>query len=149
MSAPTWAVIDPLLRQIREGAEISSIPFERIPGGIRCFTFAGHLANKVVAKWFGGGAVAESDLTITSPVPLNWSRIPTDPNELLAPAGEVFTPSTRQTVFQQRLPLDLQREEWLQEWITDASVGVVLRRMQAATSREIPAGIFSWLFTAK
>lgn len=149
MSAPTWEVIGPLLLRIRECAEVDSIKFERYPERYRYFTFAGKLANKVIAKWFGDGTEAESDLTITSPVELDWSRLPSDPHQLLAQAAEVFTPSTRQTVFQQRLPVELQRKEWLQEWIGDQSVENVLNRLNHGASQEVPAGSFSWLLAEK
>ena len=149
MSASTWALIGPLLLRIRECADAGSIPFERSSDVFRHFTFAGQLANKVIANWFGDGALAESDLTITSKEPLDWSQLPVDPNSLRRRVEEVFSPSTRQTVFQQRLPLDLQREEWLQEWIADESVSTVLERLQAATSQEVSFGVFSWLLASK
>jgi ATP-dependent Lhr-like helicase len=149
MSPPTWALIGPLLQRIRDCTDAESTPFERTQSGYRYFTFAGDLANKVIAKWFGTGVMAESDLTITSLEAVDWSRLPTDPHQLVAQAAEVFTPSTRQTVFQQRLPVDLQCEEWLQEWIGDQSVGTVLGRLQGAPCREVPSGTFSWLQTTK
>jgi hypothetical protein len=145
MSAPLWALMEPLLAKIRNQVGPDSLPFEKTEDGIRYFTFAGSLANKVIARWFGGNTKAESDLTITSPKPLDWSRLPTDPVALLPQAEEVFSPSTHQTVFQQRLPVDMQRDEWLQEWIQDQSVADALKRLQSAPTREVTAGSFTWL----
>ena len=145
MSDTVWTIVEPLLCRIRSQVGKDSLPFERTADGIRYFTFAGTLANKVIARWFGGNAKAESDLTITSEKPLDWNRLPTDPAALLPQAEEVFSPSTHQTVFQQRLPVDMQREEWLQEWIQDQSVADALKRLQSAPTRKVTAGSFTWL----
>ena len=145
IAGSAWATICPLLLRIRECADLGCVAFESTPSGIRYFTFAGQLANKIIAQWFGNSAVAESDLTITSRSPIDWSQLPTDLTMLVEQAQEVFAPSTRQTVFQQNLPVDFQREEWLQEWITDQSAQAILTRLRASTSREVPMGIFSWL----
>ena len=145
IAGSAWATICPLLLRIRECADIGCVAFESTPPGIRYFTFAGQLANKVIAQWFGNSAVAESDLTITSRSPIDWSQLPTDLTMLVEQAQKVFTPSTRQTAFQQQLPIDFQLEEWLQEWITDQSARTILKRLQASTSREVPMGILSWL----
>lgn len=145
MSDPVWTLVEPLLARIRSQVGPDSLPFERTPDGIRYFTFAGELANKVVAKWFGENTRAEKDLTLIAPKLLDWSRLPTDPGILLTQAEEVFSPSTHQTIFQQRLPVEMQREEWIQEWIQDQSVANTLKRLQAAPTREVTAGSFAWL----
>ena len=145
MSAPLWALVEPPLARIRSQVERDSLPFEKTVGGFRYFTFAGNLANKVIARWFGGNAHAETDLTITSLMPLDWSRLPTDSRTLLPQAEEVFSPSTRQTVFQQRLPVVMQREEWLQEWLQDQSIMATLERLKAAVPKEIIAASFAFL----
>ena len=149
MSAPVWALVEPLLARIRSKVGPDTLPFEQTTDGIRYFTFAGQLANKVIARWFGGNANAETDLTITSPKPLDWSRLPIDSAALLTQVEEVFSPSTHQTIFQQRLPVGMQRDEWLQEWIQDQSVNLTLVRLKHAPPREIPAGSFSFLSFVK
>jgi hypothetical protein len=145
MSAPVWALVEPLFARIRSQVGPDALPFELASDGIRYFTFAGQLANKVIARWFGGNANAETDLTITSSKPLDWSRLPIDSAALLTQAEEVFYPSTHQTVFQQRLPVDMQRDEWLQEWIQDQSINLTLLRLKHAPPTEIQAGSFSFM----
>jgi hypothetical protein len=149
MSAPVWALLQPLLARIRSQVGPDALPFELASDGIRYFTFAGHFANKVIARWLGGSTRAESDLTIFSSKPLDWSRLPIDSAALLPQAEEVFSPSTHQTVFQQRLPVDMQRDEWLQEWIQDQSITLTLVRLKHAPPREVPAGTLSFLSSVK
>jgi ATP-dependent Lhr-like helicase len=145
MSTPVWELVEPLLLRIRSQVDPDSVPFEKTTCGFRYFTFAGNLANKVIAKWFKGNAQAESDLTITSDILLDWSRLPTDSRTLLPQVEAVFSPSTMQTVFQQRLPVDMQREEWLQEWLQDHSITETLERLKTAVPKEIIAGSFAFL----
>jgi ATP-dependent Lhr-like helicase len=145
MSPPLWGLVEPLLAKIRSQVEPNSLPFEKTLDGFRYFTFAGNLANKVIARWFGGNAKAETDLTITSSKALDWSRLPIDSDILRPQAEEVFSPSTHQTVFQQRLPVDMQREEWLQEWLQDQSVTSTLERLINAPLREIRARSFDFI----
>lgn len=145
MAGPVWELVEPLLVRIRSQIGRNLLPYERTADGIRYFTFAGNLANKVIAKWFGGDAKAESDLTIISTRPLDWSRLPTDPPALLPQAEEVFSPSAHQTVFQQRLPVDMQREEWLQEWKEDQSAKAALECLSIAQLSEVAADTFDFL----
>jgi ATP-dependent Lhr-like helicase len=145
MADPVWALVGPLLARVRSQIGRDSLPFERTADGIRYFTFAGNLGNKVIARWFGGNAKAESDLTITSTKPLDWSRLPTDPAALLPQAEEVFSPSTHQTVFQQRLPVDMQRDEWLQEWLQDQSITATLGCLRSAVPEEFFIGSLDFL----
>jgi ATP-dependent Lhr-like helicase len=146
MATPVWALVDPLLTRVRSQTGKDFLSFERTKDEFRYFTFAGDLANKVIARWFGSDTRAESDLTITSSKPLDWSRLPIDPVALQPQVEEVFSPSTDQTVFQQRLPVDMQREEWLQEWQQDRSIVLALERLSAVPLREVSAGTFDFIF---
>jgi ATP-dependent Lhr-like helicase len=145
MSEPVWSLVEPMLCKIRSQVGPASLPFERTPDGIRYFTFAGELANKVIARWFGENARAEKDLIIIAPRVLDWKRLPTNPEDLLPQTEQVFSPSTHQTIFQQRLPVDMQRQEWLQEWIQSHSLAATLDRLKNASLQEIAAGSFNFI----
>jgi ATP-dependent Lhr-like helicase len=149
MTKSTWALVEPVIARIRSQISKECLPFERTAQGFRYFTFSGTLVNKVISRWFGDATRAESDLTITSTKPLDWSRLPADPAALLSEAEEVFSPSSRQTVFQQRLPVEMQREEWLQEWQQDRSIVAALERLRHTPLREVSAGSFDVIFQAK
>lgn len=149
MTASTWALVEPVIARIRSQISKDCLPFERTAQGFRYFTFSGTLVNKVISRWFGDAATAESDLTITSTNPLDWSRLPADAEALLSVANEVFSPSSRQTVFQQRLPVDMQREEWLQEWQQDRTIVTALEQLRQAPLREISAGSFDFIYQTK
>lgn len=145
MSDSAWALVEPLLDKVRSQVGKDSLPYERTTRGFRFYTFAGDLANKAIVKWFGVDAEMESDLTIISNKLLDWHRLPTDSSALLSQAEEVFTTSAGQTVFQQRLPVKMQREEWLQEWIQDQSISDVLKRIHESQLGEISPGDLSFL----
>jgi hypothetical protein len=140
-----WPVVERVLMAIREQLEPGSLPFASTPDGYRYFTFAGLRTNRVISLWCGLDVNAAGEWTIDSAQQVDWSKLPVEPELLRVLAEACFASSDRQTIFQQCLPLDLQREEWMESWLKNDEVRGCLTRLSQGKSRQIPANLFESL----
>ena len=60
-------------------------------------------------------------------------------------AESCFAYSDRQTIFQQSLPLELQRKEWIEEWLKDDDTTSLPTRLAASKPVQVPLDLFSKL----
>jgi len=109
------------------------IPFHRTATGIRYFTFAGHLANKAIALVTSQAEFTAEDFYLDVIVPIDWAELPINPAEFEVIFHSLFEPTSAQSIYQTFLPTDLQRQEYIQEWLKSAEVVEVLTRLKHAT----------------
>lgn len=136
MQKGEWARVAGVLDAIRDQVGVGDLPYATDEQGIRYFTFGGATLNRVVLSFFGIEGEA-SDLSILAPKALDWSRLPVSCLELAQAAERSFASSNQQTMFQQFLPLDLQRREWMEAWLKDRDTEASLKRLSAAKSRAV------------
>lgn len=141
MQEAEWARASGVLDAIREQIGSGDLPYATVGQGIRYFTFGGATLNRVVLSFFGIEGEA-SDLSILVPRAVDWSRLPVSCLELAPAAERSFASSNHQTMFQQFLPLDLQRKEWLEAWLKDRDAEASLRRLSAAKSQAVGRASF-------
>jgi len=120
-----------------------AIPFAPCPLGVCYLTFAGYLVNKALALITSQSEYEATDLSLIVPVSIEWGSIPTGPPEYQPVFPQLFEASSEQSIYQTFLPVDLQREEFLQEWLKDETIPRVLTRLSNGTPREIPAEVMA------
>lgn len=133
--------VQSVVRRIRTLCTEQSLPYVRTCEGVRYFTFAGNLINRAIAALSGKHGCAAGELTLSAPSPLEWATLPTNPSHFETIADRLIE-STEQSVFQQLLPRGLQVKEVFQEFVNDAIVATVLRRLATAAPVEVPSSIF-------
>lgn len=142
----SWKKLKPKLQVIRESCKEAQLPFVKDGLLYRLFTFAGELPNKVLAARIGRGAVSD-DVSIICHGADVLRGLPSELAGYQNEMRQVFDPSDRQTIFQQKLPLGLQIEEFMQEWLTDGDAAEALRRLAQAEPVEVPEETFQCFVT--
>ncbi len=141
-----WAPIDSVNASICGSVSSDHLPYSVDPSGVRYYTFAGITVNRVILQWLGLEPDGADDLSIVLPDVVDWRKLPTDRTALLGAVENCFNPSGRQTIFQQCLPLELQRREWIEEWLRDDDAEAALVRLAVAKPVLVPSALFQSLF---
>lgn len=123
--------------RVRARVSEDQIPCVRSRDGLRYFTFGGYLVNKAIGLISKKAGFRASDLSLVTPSPIDWSQIPCDPREYEAVFHVLFESTSEQSVFQTLLPNDLQLREYLQDWLRDDTVPLVLKRLASATPVDV------------
>ena len=144
MSGP-WGQIETFIEEIRHLLEPGDLPWSEQESGVRYFTFAGITVNRVILSWLGLKPEGADDLSLVVPKTMDWSKLPTSPDVLLGAAERCFSSSDRQTIFQQALPLELQKMEWVETWLKDSDAASVLQRLASSNQVQVPRELFSGL----
>jgi ATP-dependent Lhr-like helicase len=145
MQPRTWAIIREFIGNVRSLLGPSDLPFSEQEKGVRYFTFAGITVNRVILSWLGLNPAGADDLSLAAPQPLDWSKLPTSADALLSAAEKCFATSDRQTIFQQALPLELQKSEWVETWLKDGDASAALHRLAASSPVQVPGELFAGL----
>ena len=107
-----------------------SVPLERTENGFRYLTFAGYFVNKAVALVTNQDHFRATDLSLIVGLPIRWDKIPTAPGDFEHLFHSLFEANSSQSLYQSLLPMKLQMVEFLQEWLRDDSVPVILQRLR-------------------
>jgi hypothetical protein len=134
--------VRPVLDGIRSAVEENHLPFATEKQGIRYFTFGGATLNRVILGFFDTTGKPD-DLSILVPRPLDLAHLPVACLELAHAAERAFVASTQQTMFQQFLPLEFQRREWLEAWLKDRDAEETLRRIVSSRTQPVRLQLFS------
>ncbi len=125
------------LEKIRHACSEDQIPFMRSSEGIRYYTFAGYIVNRAIGLFSGKPSFIADDLSLLVPSPIDWASVPNDPSEFEQVSDRLFEGSAKQSIYQQQLPLDLQEREYLQDWLKDEVIPMILCRLSRATAVQI------------
>lgn len=144
MNRTTWARVEPVLTSIRSYCDRTAIPYARAAnGGVEYFTFAGEMVNRILCRhWAGNSGYLASDISVCLPHTVDWRSVPRTPGDLVREAQASFKPSGGQTFFQQLLPLELQRREWMDSWLQDEDATTALGALGEARPVEVPSMLF-------
>ncbi len=143
MSSSEWKNVSDILEPIRKCLTISDLPYYADTEAFHYYTFAGAALNQVIIEWSGFNKIQCNDIYISVSKKIDWKSIPLTCVELKDAAEKCFNKSDRQTLFQQMLPLDLQRIEWLETFIKDVDANRVLGRLKRAVPKIIPPNLFN------
>ena len=142
MQAAEWSRVNGVLDWVRRQVKQDDLPYSTCDRGVRYFTFGGATLNRVVLGFFEIEGKSD-DLSILVPSPLEWSRLPVLCSDLVRAAERSFVSSNQQTMFQQFLPLELQRREWMEAWLKDRDAQATLLRLRGSQQRSVPPQLFA------
>ena len=142
MQAAEWSRVNGVLDWVRRQVKQDDLLYSTCDRGVRYFTFGGATLNRVVLGFFEIEGESD-DLSILVPSPLEWSRLPVLCSDLVLPAERSFVSPNQQTIFQQFLPLELQRREWMEAWLKDRDAQATLLRLRRSQQRSVPPQLFA------
>lgn len=145
MHPGTWGLIESFIEKLRQLIGPEDLPWSESKQGVRYFTFAGITVNRVILSWLGLNPEGADDLSLIVPKTMDWYKLPTTLDLLLGAAERCFATSDRQTIFQQALPLELQKMEWVETWLKDGDAASVLQRLASSNQVQVPRELFSGL----
>lgn len=137
----SFDILTPRLRENIEQARdslcrvcrVDQIPYTRSDEGIRYFTFGGYLVNKAIALITKELDYKADYVSLLVRFPIDWSSVPIDPQAYEAVFHLLFEATSSQSLYQTLLPRDLQLREFLQNWLKDETVRIVLNRVVNST----------------
>jgi ATP-dependent Lhr-like helicase len=106
-------------------------------------TFAGSLANQVIASWAGANPRDTTEFTITSSHPVSLADLPSSPADLVDHLRAVEVNAGEPSEFQHCLPPNLRRTELENEWVRVPCHVTTLRRLRTATEVRLPSELIS------
>lgn len=118
--------------RVRDSCRLNQIPYLRSTGGIRYFTFGGRLVNKAVGLITMKPGFEADEISLLVSSPIDFSTIPDSTSEYESFFGLLFEPNSEQSIYQRLLPIDLQRLEYIQEWLKDEVIPGILTRLKKA-----------------
>lgn len=121
------------------------IPCSRASRGVTYLTFAGSLVNRAIALITRQPEYDAGDIALTVTESIQWDTIPTDPQEYESVFPLLFEPSVSQTLFQTLLPHPLQLREFIQDWLRDEAIHLVLARLATSIALTVDASIVKTL----
>ena len=142
-----WNSVSEAIDSIRVHVGERDLPYAVTAGGIRYFTFAGLNVNRVILAWIGDDPKKADDISIETHTTIDWPTLPTSTTSLQSAAENCFAGSDRQTIFQQALPIELQKQEWTEEWLNNGDAERVLERLVSAKPVEVSSTLFQPLFS--
>lgn len=143
MTPENWIPVGRFVSKIRDASGVDTIPYADTATGRRFFTFAGTSVNRVILSWLGLETESADDLSIETKRPIDWNRMPVAASNLMDAARKTFAPSDRQTIFQQRLPMEFQEREWMASWLKDDEVLKALTRLKVGRPVAVPSYLFA------
>lgn len=108
-------------------------------------TFAGKLANRVLARWALGDDATADELCVTAPAPISFESLPTDPLDLVDLLDAAAVPSDQLSEFQRLLPPELRRQELINEWLQRPVHERILHRLASAEQVRMPSHLLERL----
>ena len=124
------------LQEKLQDLDSNNILFCHTSTGFLYYTFAGKSVNKAIAVSQSLHNSRVTDIVIEVPYKIQWQNIPSEPIDYLEIIDQLFD-TTGQSIYQALLPTSLQREELIQNWITDPVIAKVIKRLKMSTPVEI------------
>jgi ATP-dependent Lhr-like helicase len=126
--------VESYINQFRQKCTFSTIPYIRKSNQFSYFTFAGSLINKAIVNIIGHTQASFDDITITTYKMIDWNSIPTNPQEYESIFSLLVDRDAKLSIYQELLPVELQSQEALQNWLKDQVVFDVLKRLSCLPS---------------
>lgn len=126
------AKVEQTITAFRRDCQPNQVPFIRTPDGYRYFTFGGYLTNKAIALITNQIEFKATDIALDVISAIEWKSIPVNPKDFEPVFDGLFEATGEQSIYQTLLPFELQKREFLQEWLKDECISKVLSRLQCA-----------------
>lgn len=128
---------------VRQLCSANQIPYVRTSEGIKYYTFAGYIVNKAIGLFTNKPGLKAEDFLLQVSSPIEWSAIPVQPADYQRIFPELFEPSMQQSFYQQQLPVELQKHEFLQSWLKDEEIPKILTRLATAQPVDVGQDFYS------
>jgi len=119
---------------LQKNSNNRQIPYSVSEDSICYSTFAGYLVNKAVCLMQGINDFEVDDISIriklAQSVPIEWSSISPNPLDYSRIFDSLFEVTSEQSIYQEMLPDNLQKEEFLQEWLKNDYIPKILHRLK-------------------
>jgi ATP-dependent Lhr-like helicase len=126
----------PFVNALRTRLTASSIPYIKYKDNYLYFTFGGYLVNRALGIFTDQERFKATDMTLRASIPIQWETIPARPSDFQGIYDSLIEYS-QQSIFQSMLPAELQKREFLQEWLRNDSIAEVLQRLSGAQPVEL------------
>jgi len=135
-------LVEPSLMELREACSLNTIPTLYLHGPVQYLTFAGQLVNTAIALIAGQTEFKADDISLSVPQPIRWATVPQEPKQYESIFHLLLEADSDQSIYQTLLPKDLQLTEFLQGWLKDDTIPVVLNRLANSLEREVDRKIY-------
>lgn len=139
LAAGLESIVDRYRKSYREFCSYDEVPFQRTSEGIRYDTFGGYLVNRAIGFLTGKAGFKANDVSLFVASPIDWKRVPVQPIEFEPIFHLLYEDSSGQSLYQKMLPPEVQLREFLQSWLHDSVIAVILKRLAEATPVELPS----------
>jgi ATP-dependent Lhr-like helicase len=126
--------------RIRRHLAGDAVPTARDSGQFLYFTFAGRVLNEVIAIHGGSTGHRAGEVVLESVDPIDFTRLPADPDSLLPIALPLLSVPDGLTVFQQLLPAPLLERELAEHWLKSPVYARSLNRLRSGEERAVAFG---------
>jgi hypothetical protein len=120
------------ISKIKSQCSISNIPFCRTDEGYVYYTFAGNIVNRAICLFSRQIDFETDDYLIKATMPIDWASVPMEPEDYEEYFEQLFEETSKQSIFQKQLPIGLQKHEYLQSWLKDKDIPIILNRLAQA-----------------
>ncbi len=135
--------LEATFKPLREIADPRFLPWANREEENVYLTFAGILANGILAAWSGADAQTATDFCFSSGDEVSFEGLPHDPRELVHLLDPASTPDEQLSIYQQRLPAELRRREIQNEWVARPIHAKILERLANVSPLEVPGHVFN------
>jgi ATP-dependent Lhr-like helicase len=105
------------------------------------FTFAGSLVNKAIALYHNQTDFEVDDFCLSVKHKLKFSNIPSSPSDFSPFFEDLYEKTSNQSIYQQELPIDMQKHEYNQEWLNNHTIAHILERISKSTPKEMDSSV--------
>jgi len=111
--------------------------FIKTTTGVRYYTFAGQIVNKAICQILGQEDADADECSILANSEINWRKLP-DRLDAYAPfIPDLMNDPDRLSIFQNMLPNELLKCEYLQNWLKSCPIAEILSRLAHAHLKEL------------
>jgi ATP-dependent helicase Lhr and Lhr-like helicase len=125
------------LNKIKNVCKKEDIPYTSSLDGNVYFTFAGYIVNLAICLYLSINDYKINDYSIKTGRNINWKLIPDNIDEFINYYDMLYEESLNQSIYQKLLPLDLQKREYIQSFIKNKEINLILKRLKHGTPKEI------------
>ncbi len=130
------------LKKIHDSCKIDEIPFCYSDGKVFYLTFGGHLVNKAISLATRQLEYEANDVCLNTLSTVKWHTILDQPKEFEPIFKDLFEITDEQTIYQKLLPFEFQVREFLQEWLKDQTIPMILKRLSKSEVVNVDPNIF-------
>ncbi len=136
-------LISNVIFRIRNSCNFNQIPCFRNNFETYYFTFGGSYINKASALITKQYEYQADDLFLSVPSKIEWSSLPSVPEAYESVFHQLFEITGDQSIYQSILPIEHQVKEYIQKWLKDKTIPLVLDRLTHSEVVNVDSDVFA------